>query len=309
MAMTLVEAMKLASSPAEKAIINEFIASELLSLVPFAGVAGGGVHYDQVAELPGVGFRGINEGYPESVGVLNPQSEALKIFGGDLDVDKFIIDTQGMQARAIHVRLKVEALRLRFERSFIKGDAATNPREFEGLQNRIVGNQLIPNANAGGPLSLNRLDRMIDRVRAGSGLKILVTNQAIKRHIEGAARNNAVGGHVNFTQDELGREAMFYRGARIITLEDDNLGNEIMPFTEASPDGSTTNNSSIYCVRFGDMLTTGIQGLSGIQVRDLGELNEKPVYRTRLDWYLSICIYNGRSVARLSGIQDAPAIA
>lgn len=48
--------------------------------------------------------------------------------------------------------------------------------------------------------------------------------------------------------------------------------------------------------------------MSGIQVRDLGELDDKPVYRTRLDWYLSLCIYNGRSVARLSGIQDAPAI-
>lgn len=235
MAMTLVEAMKLASNPAQRAIINEFLASELMSVVPFQNVAGGGVHYDQVAELPGVGFRGINEAYDESVGVINPQSEALRIFGGDLDVDKFIIDTQGMQSRSVHTRLKVEALRLRFERSFIKGDSASNPREFDGLQNRVAGNQLVANSLTGGPLSLSQLDRMIDRVRAGSGPRILIVSQSIKRFIEGAARNNGVGGHVNFTQDELGREATYYRGCRLIALEDDNLGQEILPFTEASP--------------------------------------------------------------------------
>lgn len=310
MAMTLFEAMKLASTPAQKAVINEFLSSELMSVVPFRSVPGGGVHYNTVESLPGVGFRGINEAFTEGVGVINPQSEALKIFGGDLDVDKFVVDTEGPQSRAIHTRLKVEALRLRFERSFIKGDSASDSREFDGLQNRIGGNQLISNNDAGGALSLNKLDEMMDRVRAGTGLRILIMNRALKRRIEGASRNTSVGGHVNYIQDEMGREAMMYRGARIVAIEDDNEGNEILAFNEASPDGTTsTNNSSIYCVRFGDMLTTGIQGLNGIQVRDLGELDAQSVFRTRVEWFLSICIYNGRSVARLHGIQDNPATA
>lgn len=310
MAMTLLEAKKMASSPAQAAVINEFLASELMSVIPFQSIQGSGVHYNQVGELPNVGFRGINEAHQEGVGVLNPQSEALHLFGGDLDVDKFIVDTQGPQARAVHTQLKVEALRLNFERTFIKGDSASNSREFDGLQNRVTGNQLVSNVDAGGALSLNRLDAAMDRVRAGSGPRYLFMNLALKRRIEQASRNTSVGGHVNYAQDEMGREAMMYRGARIIALEDDNLGQEIMAFSETSPDGSTsTDNSSIYCVRFGNMLTTGIQGLSGIDVRDLGEVQDKPVFRTRLDWYLSLCIYNGRSVSRLYGIQDSPATA
>ena len=35
----------------------------------------------------GIAFRGINEGYDESTGVLNPQTESLVICGGDSDFD------------------------------------------------------------------------------------------------------------------------------------------------------------------------------------------------------------------------------
>ena len=39
--------------------------------------------------------------------------------------------------------------------------------------------------------------------------------------------------------------------------------------------------------------------------RDLGELEAKPVFRTRIEWYASIALFNGRSVARLRGIKDS----
>ncbi|QLE47822.1 hypothetical protein FD724_06665 [Nostoc sp. C057] len=47
--------------------------------------------------------------YKESVGVVNLQSEALKIFGGDLDVDRAIIDMRGEQVRFVHEMMKVSA--------------------------------------------------------------------------------------------------------------------------------------------------------------------------------------------------------
>lgn len=316
MAMTLLEALKLAEEPKEAFVINEFISSELLSIVPFKNIEGSGYHYNKVGKLPNIGFRGYNEGYSEGTGVINPQSEALKLFGGDMDVDKAIIDMEGPEARASHLQLKIEAARLRFEKTFIKGNSATEPREFDGLQNRITGNQLIANGadNTGNVLSLNSLDEMLDRVKGPANAKAILCNLAVKRRITAAARNTSVGGHVNFTVDELGREVMQYRGIRLVTLEDDNEGNEILSFTEASPDGtSTTNNTSIYCVRFGDMQTTGLQGRSngtfGISVNDLGEIDSKPVFRTRVDWNIAIAVLNGRSAARLHGVQDGAAVA
>jgi hypothetical protein len=62
-------------------------------------------------------------------------------------------------------------------------------------------------------------------------------------------------------------------------------------------------------------MTTGIQGRNdtasgfGISARDLGEVQDKPVFRTRVDWNCSFAIYNGYSVARLYGITNAAVVA
>ncbi|MDT2262171.1 hypothetical protein P7H06_25485 [Paenibacillus larvae] len=56
-------------------------------MLPFMDIVGNSYRYNQEAVLPGVGFRGVNEGYQESTGVVNQLSEGLVIAGGDVDVD------------------------------------------------------------------------------------------------------------------------------------------------------------------------------------------------------------------------------
>jgi hypothetical protein len=58
----------------------------------------------------------------------------------------------------------------------------------------------------------------------------------------------------------------------------------------------------------GDGGLVGIQN-DGISVRDLGELEAKPVFRTRVEWYAGVAIFSGRAVARLRGIKDAAIVA
>ena len=41
-----------------------------------------------------------------------------------------------------------------------------------------------------------------------------------------------------------------------------------------------------------------------MQVRDLGELQSEPVYRTRVEWYMTLAILRPRAAARLRYIQD-----
>ena len=43
--------------------------------------------------------------------------------------------------------------------------------------------------------------------------------------------------------------------------------------------------------------------------RDLGELESKPVFRTRVEWFSGLTCYHGRAAARLGGIKDAPVVA
>lgn len=306
MALTLLEAAKLEQDPLKRAIINEFAAGEIMGSIPFANEDGTGVHYNRVDEMPGVGFRGINEAYDESTGVINPQAEAFKFFGGDLDVDAALVAMKGPVVRQQHEQLKVAALRQAFEYQFIKGDSSLNPRAFDGLQKRITGSQLVENAASGGALSLAKLDSLLSQIRVDGSTRLLMS-RSVRDRLTAASRSSTIGGFITYETDEFGRKLANYGGVPILT---DDVSNPILTYTEAAPDGTGSTFTSIYAVTFGDMMTTGIQGRNasggyGIDVRDLGELDSKPVYRTRVEWNVSIAIYNGFSVARLAGISDA----
>jgi hypothetical protein len=310
MPLTLLEAAK-SADPLTAAYIEEYASTtEILQSIPFKNVEGNSFSYNREHSLPGVGFRGYNEGFSKSVSIMNPQSEVMKMAGGDLDVDVAIVATQGEGTRETQERKQIKAHALAWTRNFIKGDSAKDPRVFDGLQVRIGGSQLLDIAPAGGALSLNLMDALIDQV--DNPTHILV-NKSIRRRMSAAARNTSVGGFVEFTPDELGRRITSYQGIPIITVWQDNSDMEILGFDEASQDATSLNNTSIYCVSFDDDMVEGLnfknpQGGYGISVRDLGELETLPAYRTRIDWHTAIAVQHGRSAARLRGVKDLPIV-
>lgn len=305
MGLTLVEAAKLETGDVYKSGVIELYAgsSAILTALPFEPIAGNALKYNRESNYPGVGFRGVNEAYTPSAGVLNPLTEALVIAGGDLDVDKFIIDTQGANQRTVHESMKIRALSLAWTRKFIKGDTASDPREFDGLQVRVTGNQIISaGATANGTaLSLTKLDEAISQTLNPTHI---VMSRKMALRFGAAARNASVGGYVVQTVDGLGRPVMSYAGLPFVTVDLDNAGAEILPFTEAAASGTDTA-ASLYVVSLMPDGLTGIQN-GTIDVRDMGELQTAPVFRTRIEWYNGMAIYNGRAVTRLRHISDAP---
>lgn len=307
MALTLLEAAKF--MPEQEAVFVEQYANAapLLQLLPFRDVPSGALPYNQEHILPGIGFRGINEAFSESTGVINPQVEVCKISGGDLDVDRYLIQTQGDQVRAIHEMMKVKSLAHAWVRTFFKGNSATDPRVFDGLQQRITGTQLISNAAAGAALSLAKLDEALDVVDGNN--KVMFMNRTLRRRLSAAAKSTTVSGFITYEPSSFGYQVMMYNDIPIYTVDWDETDAQILDFTESSPDGtSSVLCSSIYIMNVGDMGVTGIQ-TAPMSVRDLGELQTQPVFRTRVEWAASFAVMSGRSVARLSGILNAPAVA
>lgn len=308
MGLTLLEAAKLNSGQVIRTAIIEMFArgSDLLRVLPFNDIQGNALRYNREETLPGVAFRGVNESYTESTGVINPLVEVLAIAGGDLDVDRFIVQTQGMDQRAVHEQMKVKSLAQSWSSTFIKGDSEADPRQFDGLQKRLTGSQLIENGNTSGgdPLSLINLDALIDAV---PGTTHLFMNKKMRRRLTAAARNTAVGGYITYDQDEFGQRIAMYNDIPILVPYSDNGGTEFINFDEAGGGGGTTS-TSIYSLALGDGLLTGIQN-GGMDVRDLGELQDKPKYRTRVEWYAGIALEHGRAAARLRGISDAAVVA
>ena len=301
MAITLLEAAKLNSGDVYKAgVLQKFAeTSDILRVLPFEGIAGNSLKYNVEETLPGIGFRGVNESFDESTGIINPKTESLTIAGGDLDVDKFIVDTMGTDQRSVQEAMKIKALALAWTRTFIKGDNESEPREFDGLQVRLTGDALIANHATGAGLSLAKLDEAIDEV---DGANYLIMSKSIRRRLTVAARTAAVGGNITYTQDEFGRQVTKYNDIEILIAGKDNTNTEILGFTET---GST---ASIYIVAFGEGEVSGLEN-GGMDVRDMGELESKPAFRTRVEWYSGMGVFAPRTAARLKNITDAAATA
>jgi hypothetical protein len=311
MALTIVEASKLNPGDVVRDAIVEMYArnSDILRVLPFDNIPGNALKYNREETLPGVGFRGVNEAFNESVGVLNPIVESLVIAGGDLDVDRFIVQTMGANQRAVQEAMKVKALAHRWTLAFIKGDSSADPREFDGLQRRLpVGSSQLIDAGAtsgGDPLSLFLLDTLIARVDDPTHL---IMNKTLSLRLAQGARTTSVGGYVIFSLNDFGQRVMSYNGLEILLADEDNNGAQILPFTEPNPGGGAAASTSIYCVSLGDGKLVGIQN-GPVDVRDLGELEVKPVMRTRVEWFAGLAAYSGKAVARLRGIKNSAIVA
>lgn len=309
--ITLMEAMKIDEGMTVRSAVIEMFAraSELLSIMPFQDIPGGAYSYTQEATLPGVAFRGVNQSYTESTGILNPQVEVLRIAGGNLDVDRAILRMHGQNVRAVHERMKVKALALYLTKKVIKGDSLSDVREFDGLQNRITGSQLIEAkaspTDGGDALSLSKMDELSDAVDDPTHF---LTSKAIRRLLTAAARTTSVSGFITWEKDQLGRKIAFYNDLPLVIVDIDETGSRVLAFDEVAGTGSTATAQSLYCVSFGDGMLFGIQN-GVMEVNDLGRVSGTAVLRTEVEWLIGMVAAHGRCAARLRGVKDAAVVA
>lgn len=308
MALTLIESAKLALGRDEalKATVMELFAknSDILQYLPFEDIQGNSLKFNREKTLPGVAFRGVNQGYTESTGEVEPVVESLAIAGGDLDVDMFLIRTGGDGQRSTHEQMKIKALSLSLTKAIIKADVTSDPKSFDGLQVRCTGDQLIEASATTiyAALSLAKLDATIDAVEDPTHL---LMNKTMRRLLSAAARTASVGGYITYDLDAFGRRVTKYNDVPILIVDKDEENEDIMAFDELGPSTSTkATSTSIYCVSFAENGVLGLQNAE-MDVRDLGEQDSKPVMRTRVEWYVTLAMLRPRSAARLRGIKDA----
>lgn len=289
MALTLLEAQKHARTPQELAVVTELAAGQLLSALPFRNIEGNGLFWKREEALPDVGFRNYNGALAESYAEVSQQSESLKLFGGDIKVDRAIVDLEGAEAKAYQIQARVRAMRMAWEALFIKGNSNQSPSEFDGLQARIKSGSSQYFANGAGALSLAKLDEAIDNVDAQGGRKYLVMSKSARRALTRQARTNT---QIDIVRNEFGYQQLVYAGIPVLELDRDHKNVAILDATPSAQD--------LYVVAFGNDLLTGIQN-GGVNVRELGESHAQPQLITRVEWYCGMALINGRAAARLAG--------
>lgn len=285
--------------------------SPILATIPMTKIEGDSYTYRTQTQLPSIGWRAVNQTWPESTGTINPTTERLQILGGEVMMDRFIVNTQGKGRMGIDVKaqqyaLKSQAAANEYDRCFFEGDDLNDPNEMVGLRRRLTGNQVIQAATNGTALTLALLDQFLDLVPFDN--KHLYMNKTLRRKITSLVNAATGTGRIMWTQDEYGRQQMSYAGVPIHVIERQGDASTILDFDETC--GTSAVTASMYLCSYGPGRVHGIyNGADGgekmVDVVDFGELQAAPRHMGRIEAYFGLVVEHGRAAARMRGLTNA----
>lgn len=274
---TLASAKTLTQDMLQKGVIETMEkTSGVMARLPFVEVVGSGYAYNVVGELPTVAYRALGEGYTASEVAVTQTVENLVILGGDADVDVFLAKTHSNinDIRALNTETKAKAVARQFEKDFFAGTGLSNG--FKGLDQRITDN--IAGSKIEKALSLDALNELMDAVVDGAD--VLFMSKTVRRKLMNLLQAN--NHYIETGIDAFGRMVSKYNGIEIVAVDD-----------------SLIPADNIYAIKFG--ADEYVHGLSngGIQVKDLGELQDKPVFRTRIEFFCGLATKHKKAFAVL----------
>lgn len=251
-------------------------------------------------------FRALNEEVTAGTEDSGEMNFSVGIQADKISSDRQTLKVKGRGAWNKQLAEKLFGMAATFNESFFKGDQLVNPKAFNGLQTIIERflptSQTINENGAGGDApSLAALDQAIDEVR-GDGV-VLMMSRSMARKFTASGRNSAVAGFVNYTTDSLGRRITRYNDIPIIPIIGRFNRDDILPYTEAAPNGGALQTTSIYIARM------GAEGVYGAQTQAI-EVGEEKItgsvnIEADLEWVSGVGLGHPLSVARYNGLTDA----
>ncbi len=311
MAMTLADAQAVAPDPRLAGVLRVLNTSTtILDRLPFESIAGGAFTYNQEATLPAAAFRAVNAGYTESTGTHTTATESLVILGGEYVVDRFLEQTRSNGALASLIAeqrdLKVRSINAKYSDSFINGDTAVDALSFNGLKKRLTGVQVLSSGVNGAAINTDSntrqafFDRLNSLIALVPGVSALYMNASVKSVISSALRRESQWSQ---TADSLGNITESYAGIQLLDVGLKADQTAIIPQTETQ--GTSTNASSIYAVNFTNSIgTQGVVGITngGMQVDPPVQLETKPSWLGRVEFYTGLALLGPAPAARLTGV-------
>lgn len=309
--MTLPEYAKgLEKTSIERPLIETFAAeSDILQVLPFEGFSGAAFEGYRETDIGTSAFRAINEGAGSSKGKIAPFQETSFPVDTILKVDKAILLRHGESRRAKEEAMQMKSQSRLFTNTFISGDNASNPKEFNGIKARCTAanGRLLHNSGASGgaALSLYNLDKAIQNTARAT--HIIAGFDLLPRFTQ-AARNSTLSGFVIQTWDEVGVPKMTYAGKRILFGYPKDRHGIILPFNEVAQGGGSAVTTSLFVASFGEGGLHGIQ-LKNMEARDMGLLEDAVNYGTNVSWDVGLVDEGDYCITRLTSITDAAFVA
>lgn len=311
MAMTLAEAAEVTQDPRLPGVVNVLNVSQVMNRTPFESIAGRAYSYNSEATLPAAAFRAVNAGYTESTGTFTTATESLAILGGDYVVDRFLEQTStGSVASLVAAQrdMKARSVAAKFADTFFNGDTAVDANSFDGLKKRLTGSQVLTSGDNGAAMNTDAatrsafFDRLDSLLAACPGADAIYAPAPVIATLRSVYRNATIN---NWTEDTLtGRrlEVPTWNGVPIL---DAGKKADQTPVIASEATGTSSTTYSIYAVNFAESeYEEGVLGLTngGLQVDPPRQLETKPAWLGRIEFYTGLAVIGAQPAARLSGI-------
>lgn len=254
--------------------------------------------YPEVAALGGIYYRSINEVYPSGdYSVVNPKTERLSVFGGEVRTDARLIAQDG-NARQNEIARRIQRSGLFYDYEVIHGEGHLNQKSMVGLKYRLAGKQVLQAGVNGATLTLTMVDDLIDSVLGPNSKKVLLMNKVCRRKLKQLVVGAAGGAAVS----DVGGTIDAYDGVKVHVLDEDGDDRPILEFNETQ--GSEDETTSIYCLAPGG--TTDREGIQGLAQEGLfkvgGGVDWGEYTRDVVESGLGFALFHPRAAARLKGI-------
>ncbi len=320
---TLVELSKIETDTLRKSVIDTLLMeSNIMTVIPWETIGALATTIVRMGTLPSVGFRKINEGYAVGTAALEQKVENISLMGAYFDTDKAIARAKNTiaSARAITQVMMTKAIAYKFNDKFINGNPESDPEEFKGMKERVndiydegyTGQKVASvnvstGANTGflyndtaGHEFLTNLDKAIYQVK-GHNPDFMFMNSKSLLAIRALLRRLRL---LDNTKDMFDRIVDTYQGVKMVDIGvKADQSTEVILNTETAAGVATGDDlTSIYLVKFGiGEFVWGLQEYP-LEVTDKGELEDKPIYRTEMDWPLGLANADPYSIVRMHGV-------
>jgi hypothetical protein len=323
MPYTLAQFAQIETEPLRKYVLTNMLREmKIGEYLPFTDVQSFRVIATRYSHLPSVSYRTLNADYTEDTsGQVDQVWESIAVLGGVVKFDRLfdkvsntIADPQRQQ-----LDMKILAMAIQFNDSFINGDWASDPNTFQGLQKRRTlmpaRQKVIPTAASATSLDVTAsasavnafwgkgMAKAYEYCNRGNVDLIVCNEDMLLGLFRSLLYQASAGGHMlDATKDSFDRVVTTYKGTPVVDiglLADQST--EIILDTEVAEDAGT-DATHMYFISFDEK-----QGITGIQLSPLevvpdAKKDVATAKQTLIEWPVGLAGFGSYGFVQLTNI-------
>lgn len=315
MAITLEQAKVAMTDKVEQTVYDQFRRESFLldrlifdnAVSPGTGGSTLTYGYQQLKSPSTASFRELNKDYTNNEALREKHSVDLKIFGGNFELDRVIIETAGqINELAFQVEQKVKGAVNLFHYNVINGDSSVDTKSFDGLKKLLTGSDTEITSKV--DLStiteekafefIEEIDTFLSELDGRPSM--LMGNSKLINKIKAVARR---AGYHSLSEDAFGRSVDNYDGIPLVDLGQyyDGVSKKTVACVPVETDGTT----ALYAV---NIALDGFHGVSptGDKVirTNMPDLNAPGVMKKGdIEAIMAVALKQTRKAGVLKGIK------